>query len=198
MQTKLSQIEKSEKKRKIILSSTIDEILSKGIHRTTILSVSQNASVSRGAILHHYPNRDSLMHAALEKVLSDEILFLRETTQKVKAGSIGIDELFDILWSHFSGPMFMISLEYLNSARTNKDIKNVLLPLAKNFNESLEKIWGEIVPDSRLRDQTLHSTLCMMRGMGLQSIWRNDKNFSEMLLSFWKNEIKRMLNIKTN
>lgn len=196
MQDKLSQTEKSEKKRQEILSSTIEEILSKGINKTTILSVAKNAKISRGAILHYYPNRDALMYSALEKVLSDEVIFLSEITKKAKSGSIDLDELFDIIWSHFSGPMFMISLEYLNSARTDKDIKNVLSPLAHDFNSSLEDIWEEIVPDLSLRDKTLHSTLCMMRGMGLQSIWRDDEKFSEMLLDFWKNEVKRILKKK--
>lgn len=188
-----TQAKKSEQMRQLILASATDEILSKGIYDATTINIAKRANVSRGAILHHYPNRDSLMYAALEKVLSDEVRSLHELTQKTKSGDLDLDNLIDILWSHFSGPMFMISLEYLTAARTNSDIKKVLSPLAKDFNESLENIWGEIVPNTTLRDQTLHSTLCMLRGMGLQSIWREEDGFREKILSFWKKEIANIL-----
>lgn len=193
----LKQAEKSEQKRQLILSAAIDEILSKGIHHATTNNIATRANVSRGAILYYYPNRDILMYAALEKVLTEEVVYLQGLTQRTKNGDIGLDELIDQIWHHFSGSMFMISLEYLTAARTNNDIKNVLVPLAQDFNQSLENIWEEIVPDPLLRDHTLHSTLCIMRGMGLQNIWRGDDQFSENILGFWKAEIKNILNNST-
>ena len=67
------------------------------------------------------------------------------------------------------------------------------MPLARDFNNSIEDIWGTMVPDPQLREATLHSTLCMMRGMSLQSIWREDPDFSERLLLYWKEQIRKSI-----
>ncbi|MCE8027104.1 TetR/AcrR family transcriptional regulator [Halomonas daqingensis] len=187
------QARKSENTRQTILKAAIEEILTEGIHHATTINIAQRAGMSRGAILHHYPTRDELMHAALEKVLLEELESFKELTKQAKSKEITLDELLDHIWEHFSGPMFMVSLEYLTAARTNKEIKGVLMPLARDFNNSIEEIWGTMVPDPHLREATLHSTLCMMRGMSLQSIWREDPGFSERLLLYWKEQIRKSI-----
>lgn len=130
------------------------------------------------------------MQSALEDLLSREVESVREMVVKVKAGELDFDNFLKALHEHFKGDLYMVTLEYLTNARTDPDIMKVLVPLAASFNDSLEKIWEQLVASanhtSHQNRVALNATLCMMRGMGAQSIWRDDPELYRDMLQFWK------------
>ncbi|MCO7228519.1 TetR/AcrR family transcriptional regulator [Halomonas sp. CnH100-B] len=190
MTKRQNQEERSRQTQARVTQATIECILAKGIRATSTVDVARQAGVSRGALVHHYPSKTLLMQAALEDLLSREVESVREMAVKVKAGELNFDSLLKALHEHFKGDLYMVTLEYLTNARTDPDIMKVLVPLAAKFNDSLEQIWEQLVASSKHTSHqnrvALNATLCMMRGMGAQSIWRDDPELYRDMLLFWK------------
>ncbi|QNU64893.1 TetR/AcrR family transcriptional regulator [Vreelandella titanicae] len=190
MTKRQNQEERSRQTQARVTQATIECILEKGIRATSTVDVARLAGVSRGALVHHYPSKTLLMQAALEDLLSREVESVREMAVKVKAGELNFDSLLKALHEHFKGDLYMVTLEYLTNARTDPDIMKVLIPLAAKFNDSLEQIWEQLVASAKHTSHqnrvALNATLCMMRGMGAQSIWRDDPELYRDMLLFWK------------
>ena len=190
MTKRQNQEERSRQTQARVTQATIECILEKGIRATSTVDVARLAGVSRGALVHHYPSKTLLMQAALEDLLSREVESVREMAVKVKAGELNFDSLLKALHEHFKGDLYMVTLEYLTNARTDPDIMKVLIPLAAKFNDSLEQIWEQLVASSKHTSHqnrvALNATLCMMRGIGAQSIWRDDPELYRDMLLFWK------------
>ncbi|PPC76611.1 TetR/AcrR family transcriptional regulator [Pokkaliibacter plantistimulans] len=189
MSTKRSQSERSRETQGQVMKATLECILQKGIRETSTVDVARQAGVSRGALMHHYPSKEALMHAALETLLSDEITKVQAMASDVSAGKMDFDAFLQALWEHFAGDLFMITLEYLTAARTDPAIQDVLTPLAAHYNESMEQIWEQLIGNEHGQHQrrvALNVTLCMLRGMAAQSIWRDDPVLYQGMLQFWK------------
>ncbi|MGJ7462121.1 TetR/AcrR family transcriptional regulator [Halomonas sp. MA07-2] len=196
MKKRQSQEERSRKTQARITQATIECILEKGIRATSTVDVARQAGVSRGALVHHYPSKNSLMKAALEDLLNREVDSVRDMAMKVKNGELDFDSLLIALHEHFKGDMFMVTLEFLTNARTDPAIMEVLVTIAERFNYSLEQIWEQMVTSadhsSYQKRVALNATLCMMRGMGAQSIWRDDPELYRDMLLFWKKTLQEL------
>lgn len=190
MSQRQTQEARSQQTQARLMQATLTCILEKGIRATSTVDVAHRAGVSRGALVHHYPTKESLMQAALEDLLAREVASVRDMAEAVKSGKMDFDKLLQALHEHFKGDLFMVTLEYLTEARTDPAILSVLIPLAATFNSSLEAIWDQLVSSaehsSRENRVALNATLCMMRGMGAQSIWRDDPELYRDMLIFWK------------
>ncbi|WP_249978638.1 TetR/AcrR family transcriptional regulator [Vreelandella olivaria] len=191
-----NQEERSRQTQARVTQATLECILEKGIRATSTVDIARQAGVSRGALVHHYPSKTLLMQAALEDLLSREVESVRHMAAQVKAGELNFDSLLKALHEHFKGDLYMVTLEYLTNARTDPDIMKVLVPLAARFNDSLEQIWEQLVASSEHTSHqnrvALNATLCMMRGMGAQSIWRDDPELYHDMLLFWKETLLKL------
>ena len=190
MSQRQTQEQRSRQTQAKIMQATLECVLSQGIRATSTVDVAHAAGVSRGALVHHYPTREALMQAALEDLLEREVESVRDLAERMLKGEMDVDGLLQALHEHFKGDLFMITLEYLTTARTDPAIMSVLEPLAAHFNASLEQIWEQLVANGRHASDenrvALNATLCMMRGMGAQSIWRDDPSLFRDMLLFWK------------
>ena len=108
-----------------------------------------------------------------------------------------INEFVDILWDHFSGPLFMTTMDYLAASRTEPLLKKELTPSSLEFNESLDKIWQRFFFTSSVTDEkkrlAFNSTICLLRGMAVNSMLRDDADYFQKLLNFWKKELSAIL-----
>ncbi|MGM0702444.1 MAG: TetR/AcrR family transcriptional regulator [Pseudomonadota bacterium] len=190
MAKRQTQEERSRHTRRRVMQATIECILQKGIRATSTVDVARQAGVSRGALVHQFPSKEALMQAALEDLLNREVDSVRDMATRVQAGELDFDALLKALHEHFKGDLYMVTLEYLTTARTDPAIMEVLVPLAAKFNASLERIWEQLLigaeHTSHQKRVALNATLCMMRGMGAQSIWRDDPELYRDMLLFWK------------
>ena len=185
-----TQAERSRATRERLVTVTLDLLYERGLRETSTVDIAGRAGVSRGAMLHHFPTKEDLLKEALRLLLNREIEAIRAMAAAIDAGDMDLDGFLDALWEKFSGPLFMITLEYVTTARTNPAILEALQPIAKDFNDSLDEIWERFFVHSGIspeeRRHALTATLCLLRGMGTQSVWRHDPAFFEDMLAYWK------------
>jgi hypothetical protein len=76
-------------------------------------------------------------------------------------------------------------------------MREALVPVATDYNRQLDEIWETLFPDTsgmaRTRRIALNTTLCLLRGMATQSIWRDDPQLFLDMLEFWKTSLGNML-----
>lgn len=141
-------------------------------------------------MLHHFPTKESLMTEALRYLLRQEIASAEAVARQVRAKELDFDAYMEKLWAQFAGPMYMISLEFVNAARTDPVIREALEPVGEEFNASHQRIWDELILDVNEPDPdrqvALTATLCMARGLATQTIWRRDTDLFTRTLDFWK------------
>jgi len=196
--TRRAQAERSAEMTERVLDATLDLIHEKGMAEASTVAIAKRAGVSRGAILHHYPQRFDLITAAVDHLLEMETEKIRKVSAAFAGGEVDLDALIDYLWGMFSGRLFMITLDYLAVARTNKDLRRHLGPVSLKFNRALDEIWATFF---RLHDRergridiTLNLTLCLLRGMGVQTVLQHrDPAYFQELIASWKGMLAGVL-----
>ncbi len=192
----LPQEMKSARTRRRILEATLDSIYEDGFQRASTTEIVRRAGVSRGALLHHYPSKEVLIAAAVEFLLDAEIADMRKVAVAYAEKQLTIDDFIDDMWRRFSGRLFMITIEFLASARTDEKLRQAIVPVSLQFHRSLNEIWSHFFVNKTMAPQKvqvlLNTTLCLMRGMGIQTIVRQDPQYFMEMQESWK-EILRVL-----
>jgi hypothetical protein len=69
----------------------------------------------------------------------------------------------------------------------------MLVECTREFHKSLDEIWGQCFSRTHSANleigTTLNATLCLLRGMGVQTVLREDPAYYQRLLEFWKSAL---------
>lgn len=132
------QAEKSAMTRSAILEATIQCLLELGYANTTTALIANYAGVSRGAMMHHFPSRMSVIKAAVDYL---HVLRLREyremmadiddphrsLTYEVTLKSV------EAAWNYVNLPSFIAYQELMAASRTDAELEKVIGPVEKDF-----------------------------------------------------------------
>jgi len=176
--------------RERLIKATLEVIYDVGYHAATTQEIAARAKVSRGALLHHFPTRDDIILAAMETLLDDGTAEIRTVAQDMRNGQVTLEAFVDFLWSLFSDRFFYLSLEMITEARNDGELRERMIPVVKGFHEALDEIWVEFCDaDKRPARQAriiLNLTVCLVRGMGVQTVLRPEPSYYRDLLEAWK------------
>jgi AcrR family transcriptional regulator len=184
-----SQEERTAATRARLIEAALDLLLSKGYAAATTVDIAARAGLTRGALAHHFDSKDMLVVEAVEHLLTTTTQEIRVYASQVGEGSLSISDFVDRLWIIFSGPFFMVTLEHITAARHSDFLKKRLVKRTREFHTSLDEIWRQFFSGTELGkaevETTLNATLCLLRGMGVQTILRSDPDYYRRLLRFW-------------
>ncbi len=194
-----SQEERTLETRGKLIAATLDVLLEEGYLKLATQRICDAAGVSRGAMLHHFRDKQSLIVAAIDELLVSATAEIRSQADRVRAQEITPEEFVDYLWfEHFSGRLFYLTLEHVTAARTDDEIRAALIPVVRRFHLALDEIWGALfsaaaLPRSRVAT-VLNLTLCLLRGMGVQTVLRpDDPAYYDDLRGVWKIMLRAIL-----
>ena len=176
-----TQAERSAATRGRLLDATIDLLVEVGYSGTSSQAVTKRAGVSRGAQLHHFPTKESLVVAAVGHLVDKrmtEILEARPDPER------GLEALSDA----FSGPLFHAALELWVAARTDPGLHAAMVPLARKVSDALRLGFTEIVGD-RMSPEAVEISIEIARGLAVSALFRSpdaDRQLRERLLPAWK------------
>lgn len=192
-----SQDARSSETRSRLMQATLTILNENGYARASLADIARRAGVTRGALHHHFAGKDDLVAQAVGLMLDQATAEIETLAIDVSQGRLTLDGFVDRIWSMFSGPLFMITLEHVTEARHNAWLRAQLLPPVREFHASLNVIWQRFfgargVSDAVAAD-ALNATLCLMRGMGVQTVLRNDPAYYAALIAHWKQHLHRLL-----
>lgn len=188
-----TQEERTSATRARLIEATLDILLAKGYAAATTVDIAARAGLTRGALAHHFESKEELVVEAVDHLLKSTTGEIGAYASQVGKGSLSISDFLDRLWIIFSGPFFMVALEHITAARHSDFLKKKMVERAREFHKSLDEIWREFFSGSELGsaevETTLNATLCLLRGMGVQTVLRSDPVYYRGLLRFWKSTL---------
>ncbi|MCB0034520.1 MAG: TetR/AcrR family transcriptional regulator [Anaerolineales bacterium] len=198
--TRRTQEERSQVTRQQLLEATIDIVHERGYQNASTNEIVARAGVSRGALLHHYPTKIDLLSAAFqyahEQIIADVARLMAQTR------AIGGDwtDALDDIWSRlFRGRLWDFTLDMAVAARGDEALAQHLDPTLHSYRTDLDKVWSQyfLSSDSTAESKRLlNLTFCVMRGIALQTVLREDPQFYEDMMREWKGVLEVMLRDK--
>ncbi len=175
-----------------MLDAAVESLIEVGFARTTTLEVQRRADVSRGALLHHFPSKAELLVAAV-----DHLAEMRAKELKVLSSQLPptdrrerTDAVLDLLWQCFSGTFFQVAMELRTAARTDPELRPVLVIAEKNLRERIfaqaKKLFGTDVNEHPGLERALDLTLQLMIGAAMSAVLHTEDRRLDLLIDDWK------------
>ena len=100
------QFKKSQETQKLILDSAIKCFVRYGYQQTTTLKIAEVASVSRGAMRHHFTNKLEITKATIEYLFNKRLLAFRSSVSSAETQKDKVKYLLYSYWQQVHCPLF--------------------------------------------------------------------------------------------
>lgn len=182
-----------------LLEATVDCLVDYGYVNTTTTKIAQHAGVSRGAQVHHFPTKASLVAEAVRYLADRRTEQLSKRLPELRTGDEGIADLLDLLWEAHSGKVFDATLELWVAARTDDELRTHLVELERDVTATMWELGrqtlGERVNDPGFRDD-MDLVLATIRGVALLRASSGEK--SRAVERRWQAARERLLRLLTS
>ncbi len=169
-----TQAERREETRRALLDATVEALTELGYARTTTLEVQKRSSLSRGALLHHFPSKAELIVEAVHYMAELRGAEIRRLAAELPEGGDRIDRVIDLLWESFSGPLFTVSLELRVAARTDPELRAPLADEERRLRREILSLARELFgPETAAQPEfgsALELTLNLLIGAAMTSM----------------------------
>jgi AcrR family transcriptional regulator len=195
-----TQAERTAETRLRILKAAANLIRRRGYARFRTAEVAAEAGLSRGAQLHHFPTKDSLVVATLEYVFEQARMLSRRRAAAVTRPRDLIEVVIEDAREFFFSEHFMVAIDIVLSTSTDQAVRKQILDISRKARRPVEAAWAEAlaadgVPASVAGD-IVALTLGVVRGMALRTLWDNDPKWFEQLFALWRQMIRIFLEAK--
>lgn len=172
------QQDRSRATRARLLEAAITCLAELGWTASTMAVVAERAGVSRGAVQHHFPTRESLFTAALEQmtqVRTDEMK--RELAELPAGASSDTAAIVSLVMNVFTGPLFRAALTLWVAAAAEPQLREQIIPLEARIGREIHRVVVDLLgvderePGVR---ETVQATLDLARGLGLANLLTDD------------------------
>lgn len=197
-----SQAERTEETRGRAIDATIRCLARDGYSATTTTKVAEEAGISRGGMLHHFPAKVDLIVAVAEEVSRRLHERRKAELLKIPAGVERFRALTDATWETSQGDEEMTLIEILMASRGDDDLAGRLPEVGRRldnyqFDGTLRIAKGAGITSEPLVKamHTLHQAA--MRGLAIELLYSDDRTHVDAaldLLRWYKEQIiERML-----
>jgi AcrR family transcriptional regulator len=192
-----TQAERTAETRMRILKAAANLIRQRGYARFRTADVAAEAGLSRGAQLHHFPTKDSLVVATLEYVFEQAQILSRRRAAAVNRPRDLIEAVIDDAREFFFSEHFMVAIDIVLSTSTDQAVRKQILDISRKARRPVETAWSEALAASgvpaTVAADIVALTLSLVRGMALRTLWDNDPKWFDQLFAVWRKMIKIFL-----
>jgi AcrR family transcriptional regulator len=127
---------KSQRTRARILEAALRLFVDIGYHAASNARIAEAAGLTRGAMLYHFPDRESLIEAVAPFIHDARMTLLHATVDEAPVGIDRIDHAIDSYWKLLSEPPFVAFAELQAAARTDEALRVRLAPYEAAFDRA--------------------------------------------------------------
>lgn len=127
---------KSLRTRARILDAAMRLFVDIGYHAATNARIAEAANLTRGAMLYHFPDRDSLVEAVVPFIQSARTRLLQAAVDEAPHGADRTDHAIDSYWALLSEPPFVAFAELESAARTDPALRQRLAQAQAAFDRA--------------------------------------------------------------
>lgn len=176
-----TQAQRSAETRQKLLDATIDSLVELGYAGTSTQGIARRAGVSRGAQLHQFPTKVSLVVAAVEHLVEKRLAEILATNPDPERG-------LEVLVGAFTGPLFYAALELWVAARTDAELFQAMVPLERRVTDALTGGASEVMGE-RFGPDSIELSIELARGFAVSALFRTPEEEAERrerLLPRWE------------
>jgi len=179
--------------RERLLEATLECLAERGYANTTTTEVTHRAGVSRGAMLHHYPEKAALVTAAVAYLTERQLDELRQSLGRMPRTQDFVSTALDILWGHFTGPLWRAWLELAVASRTDPELAAHFRPMVARFDRVIAQVADQFFRPSTWSEEEFESTrrslYYFLQGLALMQAADPDPEEAERALALLKGQI---------
>ena len=197
-----TQAERTEATRKLILDATLRILVRKGAAGLRTGEVVEEAGVSVGAQLHHFPTKRELILAAFDYVNERSVEMCRHRVKLARrAGNTEsvINAIIADATDFFFGNGFFIELA-LAFGQADPNLRRVVRRSSRRSRFLIEAIWREMLEKQGLPPEIasdiLALTLSMVRGFAMRRFIEDDPTRRAHLVKIWRDMIRAYLSTR--
>jgi AcrR family transcriptional regulator len=107
-----------------------------GYAAATNARIAEEAGLTRGAMLYHFPTREALVEAAVEYVSAARSELLVAAAEQAPQGADLAEHAIDVYWSLLREPPFLAFAELETAARTDPLVAERIAPAQRAFDQA--------------------------------------------------------------
>ena len=186
-----TQQQRRDETRRALLDATVESLIEVGFARTTTLEVQRRANASRGALLHHFPSKTDLLVAAVDHLAEMRARELKQLAGQLPSESDGrarTNAVLELLWQCFSGTFFQVAMELRTAARTDPELKPVLVAAERALRDRIvmqsRSLFGKDVAEHAGLERALDFTLQFFIGSAMSAVLHADARINDLIEDF--------------
>ena len=193
-QPRRTQAERSEEMRMRLADAAYQVIAERGHSGLRMAAVAEQAGVSQGALLHHFPDKDSVTLAAIRHALA---IAHDEAEKKLSRTTDTVDELLDIMLddfrSFFLGDQFWvalgITLDASKTSRMEPDIRQIVNELRQPVYERWKQRLMSIGWNNDRAAEIVRTAAALVSGSAIRKLWADRDAVTEDIEDKWRQAI---------
>ena len=150
-----------------------------GYPAITTVNVAEYAGLSRGAIQHHFHNRDVMVESAIDHLFSECAADFARAFAKLDAAHRTEQRCVPLMWSTLRDRLLPVWTQLLAASRTEAALRRTMQRIEENFHARLCEILSDVWQDADHARSSVSALITAMLGMCFQSVfasgqWRVD------------------------
>jgi AcrR family transcriptional regulator len=190
------QARKSAATRLQILEATLRCFSKLGYFHTTTPAIAEEAGLSRGAMLHHFPSRMDVVRAAVAHLHAKRLKAFRAAVAGLPAGENRAHAALRAHWEQLRHPLYAVFIELYVAARTDPELADILTPAEAAFARELRETAMEVVPEWRVTGRNFDIgydlVICALQGMALNLFRPGGPEPSEEFFRYLENRLDEL------
>ncbi|WP_425407877.1 TetR/AcrR family transcriptional regulator [Hyphococcus sp.] len=192
------QAQKSASTRKLIVEAALRCLIKHGYSQTTTPRIAEEAGLSRGAMMHHFSNRLTVILAAIEHLHAKRLRAFRRAVSSLPDDKPHLHDALEAYWRHVTHPLFVAFHELSVAARTDKELDKILRPAKEAFYREWYKLAVDLFPewqgDKESFDLALNLVQSTLEGMALSRLSATvDENAEAKLFSYLEDCLRQLM-----
>lgn len=177
-----TQKQRRDATRERLLAATLRCLGRMGYASTSVTAIVKEAGVSRGALLHHFPNKVDLVAAAIDHFYVQRLERFKERLLGAEGERLALRQRLEVLREDFR-TWFPVGFEIIMAVRTNEDLRQAYDALVQDQLEPMSQIYEQFFPEfagARSPRTMIAVVGAFLRGLALEDMTSNDERVDEV------------------
>lgn len=175
--------------REKLLRATIELLQERGYHGLTTKEVAARAGFSNGALMHHFSTKAELVIAAGAYIYERHIENGRKIANSAAARSDPLKAFIADCENVYLGESFIPTIEMMVPARSDPLMNAPFDAFMHDYRKTMNEIWLKAFMRAGYSEAdasfVIMSTLYVVRGMAINSIWQKNMPYYRAFLREW-------------
>ncbi|MGM4963039.1 TetR/AcrR family transcriptional regulator [Tardiphaga sp. 1201_B9_N1_1] len=179
-----------------LLQAAVECLIDLGVAGTSTLAVQRRADVSRGALLHHFPNRETLLAASVSALVERNEQAVRSFRDALPDNDDRLAPAVAALAYAARQPAYLAELELWAVARTDRGLRATLVAAERAARREIERVHVQLFGDLAMSDEyadVVALTQSFIRGLAISENVQISPRRRDQLITSWTEAIRPML-----